>query len=80
MPSYVRQIIEAGAKTFSIPEFLLPQFILDKNYQTKDVSAAVAKTTKADSEIVAENIVKPAVVGETILRLLLPLFQLPKLR
>lgn len=32
MPSYVKQIIEAGAKTFSIKEFLLPQFTLDGDY------------------------------------------------
>lgn len=32
MPSYVKQIIEASAKTFSIPEYLLPQFSLDVSY------------------------------------------------
>lgn len=51
MPSYVRQIIEAGAKTFSIPEFLLPQFALDTNYQV---------------EASTSDLVKPAVIGEVI--------------
>ncbi len=58
MPSYVRQIIEAGAKTFSIPEFLLPQFILDQTYQ--------AKSGKVAKEEDLSNLVKPAVVGEII--------------
>lgn len=62
MPSYVRQIIEASAKTFSIKEFLLPQFILDKNYELK---AEVDKKEDKDDEM--DNLVKPAVVGETVL-------------
>lgn len=64
MPSYVKQIIEAGAKTYSIPEFLLPQFVLDKSYQAKEV-----KTIKGDQEDEADlgNLVKPAVIGEVIL-------------
>lgn len=62
MPSYVRQIIEASAKTFSIKEFLLPQFILDKDYELK---AEVDK--KEDKEDEMDNLVKPAVVGEAVL-------------
>lgn len=62
MPSYVRQIIEASAKTFSIKEFLLPQFILDKNYELK---AEVDKKEDKDDEM--DNLVKPAVVGEAVL-------------
>lgn len=53
MPSYVKQVIEASAKTFSIPEFLLPQFVLDKNYQS----------VENESEQVVANLVKPAVIG-----------------
>jgi len=59
MPSYVKQIIEAGAKTYSIPEFLLPQFVLDKTYKAKEV--------KADKEEDLSNLVKPAVIGEVVL-------------
>lgn len=62
MPSYVRQIIEASAKTFSIKEFLLPQFILDKNYELK---AEADKKEDKDDEM--DNLVKPAVVGEAVL-------------
>lgn len=62
MPSYVRQIIEASAKTFSIKEFLLPQFILDKDYEVK---AETAKKEDSDNEM--DNLVKPAVVGEAVL-------------
>jgi hypothetical protein len=61
MPSYVRQIIESGAKTFSIPEFLLPQFVLDKNYKAKD-----SQVEKKDDEDLS-NLVKPAVVGASVL-------------
>ncbi len=62
MPSYIRQIIEASAKTFSIPEFLLPQFVLDSNYQVKKPTAA-----KMETEEELSNLVKPAVVGEAAL-------------
>jgi len=57
MPSYVRQIIEACAKTFSIPEFLLPKFTLDEKYQAKDTLDVVE----------ADNLVKPAVIGASTL-------------
>lgn len=57
MPSYVRQIIEACAKTFSIPEFLLPKFALDEKYQ--------AQASQVSSEV--DNLVKPAVVGASSL-------------
>ena len=67
MPSYVRQIIEASAKTFSIPEFLLPQFVLDKNYQAKDVETGVKAEDEEDDEEDLNNLVKPAVVGEVAL-------------
>ncbi len=53
MPSYVKQIIEACAKTFSIPEFLLPKFSLDENYRTQ----------ASESSVEADSLVKPAVVG-----------------
>lgn len=66
MPSYVRQIIEASAKTFSIPEFLLPQFVLDKNYQSKEVATS-EKNEKDDEADNLSNLVKPAVVGEAVL-------------
>jgi len=59
MPSYVRQIIEAGAKTFSIPEFLLPQFSLDKDYQAKESSES--KKDEEDEDL--NNLVKPAIIG-----------------
>lgn len=65
MPSYVKQIIEAGAKTFSIPEFMLPQFVLDKDYQAKETPKA-SKEVEDDDEETA-NLVKPAVVGEAVL-------------
>ncbi len=61
MPSYVRQIIEAGAKTYSIPEFLLPQFTLDKDYEVK----ADKKDNNETEDL--SNLVKPAVVGEAVL-------------
>ncbi len=67
MPSYVRQIIEASAKTFSIPEFLLPQFTLDKNYQTKDVPTGEKNNVKDDNADDLDNMVKPVVVGEAVL-------------
>lgn len=67
MPSYVRQIIEAGAKTFSIPEFLLPQFNLDKNYQARNISLDQKKETEDVLEDDFENMVKPVVVGEAVL-------------
>ncbi len=62
MPSYVRQIIEASAKTFSIKEFLLPQFVLDKDYEVK-----ADEVKKEDSDNEMDNLVKPAVVGEAVL-------------
>lgn len=67
MPSYVRQIIEASAKTFSIPEFLLPQFTLDKSYQAKNVEAGAKDEEEEDDEEDLSNLVKPAVVGEATL-------------
>ena len=67
MPSYVRQIIEAGAKTFSIPEFLLPQFNLDKNYQAQSTPVNEKSEMEDDLEDDLDNMVKPVVVGETIL-------------
>jgi len=67
MPSYVRQIIEASAKTFSIPEFLLPQFSLDKNYQTKDAPVSEKNHLKDDDADDFDNMVKPVVVGEAVL-------------
>jgi len=67
MPSYVRQIIEASAKTFSIPEFLLPQFTLDKSYQAKNAEAGAKDEEEEDDEEDLSNLVKPAVVGEATL-------------
>lgn len=75
MPSYVRQIIEAGAKTFAIPEFLLPKFSLDKNYRV-DEGAATSGSAAAENERETDdddeeedlsNLVKPAVVGAAVL-------------
>ncbi|HPS40610.1 MAG TPA: LytR C-terminal domain-containing protein, partial [Candidatus Woesebacteria bacterium] len=61
MPSYIKQIIEASAKTFSIPEFLLPQFVLDKNCLSKETLS-----NEKEEENVS-NLVKPAVVGAAVL-------------
>lgn len=66
MPSYVRQIIEACARTFSIPEFLLPQFKLDKNYQASEVSARDEEEDEDEEMARAANLVKPAVVGDVL--------------
>lgn len=60
MPSYVRQIIEAGAKTFAVAELMLPQFPIDLDYQ----AAPTAVADKAEeASALANNLVKPAVVG-----------------
>ena len=55
LADHVKKIIEAGAKTVAIPDYLLPQFELDHNYnKTLD--------EKSSSKAVKET--KPAIVGE----------------
>lgn len=51
MPSYVKQIIESAAKTFSIPEYLLPQFALDSAYE-KTVSMS---TEDLDEDVTSDE-------------------------
>jgi hypothetical protein len=60
IPPYVKKIIEAGAKTLSIPDYLLPQFSIDQDYD-KELAIQQEKEDDLDSTI---NITKPAVVGE----------------
>lgn len=78
MPSYIKQILEAAAKTFSIPEYLLPQFQLDRNYD-KQLETAAEEAGTEENEVEAEeeeqvatdqvdadlleDLVKPVVVG-----------------
>lgn len=60
IPPYVKKIIEAGAKTLSIPDYLLPQFSIDQDYD-KELAIQQEKENGLDTTI---NITKPAVVGE----------------
>ena len=60
IPPYIKKIIEAGAKTLSIPDYLLPQFSIDQDYD-KELAIQQAKEADLDSTI---NITKPAIVGE----------------
>lgn len=63
IPSHLKKIIEAAAKTLAIPEYLLPQFSLDEKYD-KELSLETEVNEKAsDKSEQAENLVKPAVVG-----------------
>ncbi|NLG06282.1 MAG: hypothetical protein GX559_01125 [Candidatus Pacebacteria bacterium] len=63
IPSYIKKIIEAGAKTFSIPDYLLPQFEIDKNYD-KELDTKQLEEADAEDETSAAAISKPAVIGE----------------
>ena len=63
IPSYIKKIIEAGAKTFSIPDYLLPQFEIDKNYD-KELDTKQLEEADAEEETSAAVISKPAVIGE----------------
>lgn len=77
MPSYVKQIIEAAAKTFSISEYMLPKFEPDLDYKEEikadstdndikevEVSAATEeKEGKKEDLDLVNNLVKPVVVG-----------------
>lgn len=63
IPSYIKKIIEAGAKTFSIPDYLLPQFEIDKNYD-KELDTKQLEELDSEDEISAAAISKPAVIGE----------------
>lgn len=63
IPSYIKKIIEAGAKTFSVPDYLLPQFAIDNNYD-KELSVDENKDLSTEDELVASNMTKPAVIGE----------------
>lgn len=79
MPSYVKQIIEAGAKTFSIKEFLLPQFTLDADYvatpavieSDDEEEAGEDEDTKEDvkKEVVAKKDEQPVAAIESALPL-----------
>lgn len=63
IPSYIKKIIEAGAKTFSIPDYLLPQFEIDKNYD-KELDTKQLEEADLEDETSAAVISKPAVIGE----------------
>ena len=62
IPSYVKKIIEAGAKTFTVPDYSLPQFSIDKDYD-KELEVK-QKDDKDEKDKLLVNIAKPAVVGE----------------
>ena len=76
MPSYVKQVIEAAAKTFSISEYMLPQFEPDLDYkevsqsentgekvvEIETVPLSEKEEDKEDLDLV-NNLVKPVVVG-----------------
>jgi chemotaxis protein histidine kinase CheA len=55
MPSYVKQVIEAAAKTFSISEYMLPKFDLDLEYQVPEPG----ETEEKDLEELEEVTVTP---------------------
>ena len=61
IPPHVKKIIEAGAKTFSIPDYLLPQFKIDESY---DKELQLEKEDEEIEDSDSNNIPKPAVVGE----------------
>ena len=76
MPSYVKQIIEAAAKTFSISEYMLPQFEPDLDYKEEarietvgedveevETSPIEVKEEKDEDLDLVNNLVKPVVVG-----------------
>ena len=76
MPSYVKQVIEAAAKTFSISEYMLPKFEPDLDYkevvdsenaeekvEEVETAAAPKKEEKQDDLDLVNNLVKPVVVG-----------------
>ena len=64
LPSHLKKIIEAGAKTVAVPEFLLPQFELDLDFDQEIKEESVSKKEKKKTTK-DENLVKPAVIGET---------------
>jgi hypothetical protein len=65
IPSYIKKIIEAGAKTFSIPDYLLPQFEIDEKYDKElDLKGEETEEEKKEDAVNNENITKPAVIGE----------------
>jgi len=61
IPSHLKIIIEAAAKTLSIPEYLLPQFSLDEKY---DKELDLGNKDEQASDDLEENLVKPAVIGQ----------------
>ena len=50
MPSYIKQIIESGMKTLSIPDYLTPSFKLEKPFDSD-----LEIITKASNQITKEN-------------------------
>jgi len=50
LPSHVKKIIEAAAKTFAIPEYLLPQFSLDEKYEAPAIVGEDELTKKSKSK------------------------------
>ena len=60
IPPYLKKIIEAGAKTMSIPDYLLPQFSIDQDY---DKELAMQQENEDEFDLVT-NITKPVVIGE----------------
>lgn len=60
IPPYLKKIIEAGAKTMSIPDYLLPQFSIDQDY---DKELAMQQEKEDEFDLVT-NITKPVVIGE----------------
>ncbi len=67
IPPHVKKIIEAGAKTFSIPDYLLPQFKIDEKYD-KELQIKGEEDSLNEDSVLADtsNIPKPAVIGEVI--------------
>ena len=63
IPSFIKKIIEAGAKTFAVPDYLLPQFAIDKKYD-KELEIKTDKDDTNEEDLLISNITKPAVVGE----------------
>ncbi len=50
IPSYIKQIIEASAKTLSIPELVIPRFKLEKYEGPFDVPATVAEVKEKEEK------------------------------
>lgn len=66
IPSYIKKIIEASAKTFSVPDYLLPQFAIDQDYNKELDTKQEDSEDEINESLV--NIAKPAIVGEAIVK------------